>query len=85
MPATKPPRKSATASGSGLTRTNIVLDRALVAKVKKISRASTTREAVQVALEHYARSQDYSRVLALFGSGGVAPGYDPKASSRSGS
>lgn len=84
MATTKPRRKSANAADTGLTRTNIVLDRALVAKVKKLSKASTTREAVQVALEHYARSRDYSRVLALFGSGGVTPGYDPKKAAPSG-
>jgi AbrB family looped-hinge helix DNA binding protein len=61
------------------TRTNIVLDARLVARVKRLAGASTTREAVQVALDHYARSRDYSRVLSLQGSGGVAEGYDPKA------
>lgn len=60
------------------TRTNVVLDQRLVAKVKRLSRAKTTREAVQVALEHYARSRDYSKVLSLYGSGGVSRGYDPK-------
>lgn len=60
-------------------RTNIVLDPKLVARVKRLARVKTAREAVNVALEHYARSRDYSRVLALHGSGGVAQGYDPKA------
>ena len=60
------------------SRTNVVLDPVLVEKVKKLSRARTTREAVHLAMEHYARSRDYSRVLALIGSGGVLPGYDPK-------
>ena len=60
-------------------RTNIVLDARLVARVKRLSGANTTREAVQVALDHYARSRDYSRILSLRGSGGVAKGYDPKA------
>ncbi len=60
-------------------RTNIVLDAGLVERVKRISRAKTTREAVHVALDHYVRSRDYSQVLALHGSGGVAEGYDPKA------
>jgi Arc/MetJ family transcription regulator len=60
-------------------RTNIVLDTELVERVKRISRAKTTREAVHVALDHYVRSRDYSEVLALHGSGGVAAGYDPKA------
>ena len=59
-------------------RTNIVLDARLVARVKRLAGTKTTREAVQVALDHYARSRDYSRVLSLYGSGGVAKGYDPK-------
>lgn len=60
-------------------RTNIVLDSRLVARVKVLAQVGTAREAVQAALEHYARSKDYSGVLALHGSGGVAEGYDPKA------
>lgn len=60
-------------------RTNIVLDTRLVARVKRLSKAKTTRAAVQLALEHYARSRDYSAVLGLMGSGGVASGYDPKS------
>lgn len=63
-------------------RTNIVLDERLVAQVKRLSGAKTTREAVQLALDHYVRSRDYSRVLALYGSGGVTEGYDPKATDR---
>lgn len=62
-------------------RTNIVLDERLVARVKRLSGAKTTREAVQLALEHYTRSRDYSRVLSLYGAGGVANGYDPKDAS----
>ena len=69
--------KSAVAIKSG-ARTNIVLDEQLVARVKRLSGAKTTREAVQLALEHYTRSRDYSRVLALYGSGGVSEDYDPK-------
>jgi len=60
-------------------RTNIVLDPALVARVKRLAGVKTTREAVHVALEHFVRSRDLSAVLALRGTGGVAPGYDPKA------
>jgi Arc/MetJ family transcription regulator len=60
-------------------RTNIVLDAKLVARVKRLAHVKTTREAVHLALEHYIRSRDYSAVLALHGSGGVADGYDPKA------
>ena len=61
------------------SRTNIVLDGELVEKVKRLSGARTTRDAVQLALEHYTRSRDYSRVLALYGTGGVGEGYDPKS------
>jgi len=60
-------------------RTNIVLDAALVNRVKRLAKVRTTRDAVHVALDHYVRSRDYSAVLALKGSGGVAEGYDPKA------
>jgi Arc/MetJ family transcription regulator len=62
-------------------RTNIVLDSKLVNRVKRLAHVKTTREAVHVALDHYVRSRDYSAVLALRGSGGVAEGYDPKAAS----
>lgn len=64
---------------SGSDRTNIVIDPKLVARVKRLASVKTTREAVHVALEHYVRSRDYSAVIALRGSGGVAEGYDPKA------
>jgi Arc/MetJ family transcription regulator len=60
-------------------RTNIVLDSKLVNRVKRLANVKTTREAVHVALDHYVRSRDYSAVLALRGSGGVAEGYDPKS------
>ena len=63
---------------TGSDRTNIVLDSKLVARVKRLAGAKTTREAVHVALDHYVRSRDYSEVLALYASGGVAEGYDPK-------
>ena len=59
-------------------RTNIVLDSELVSRVKRLAKVSTTRDAVHVALDHYVRSRDYSAVLALRGTGGVAEGYDPK-------
>lgn len=64
-------------------RTNIVLDSLLVERVKRLAKVKTTRDAVHVALEHYVRSRDYSRVLALRGTGGVHDGYDPKAASPS--
>ncbi len=63
----------------GSDRTNIVLDTALVNRVKRLAKVRTTRDAVHLALDHYVRSRDYSAVLALRGSDGVAEGYDPKA------
>jgi Arc/MetJ family transcription regulator len=68
---------------SSTERTNIVLDSQLVERVKRLAKVKTTRDAVHVALEHYVRSRDYSRVLALRGTGGVSEGYDPKAASAS--
>jgi Arc/MetJ family transcription regulator len=62
-------------------RTNIVLDTRLVNRVKRLAGVKTTREAVHLALDHYVRSRDYSAVLALRATGGVAEGYDPKAAS----
>jgi Arc/MetJ family transcription regulator len=62
-------------------RTNIVIDSKLVERVKRIANVKTTRDAVHIALEHYVRSRDYSGVLALRGTGGVAEDYDPKAAS----
>jgi len=75
-------QKSAIAVKSEV-RTNIVLNERLVAQVKHLSGAKTTREAVQLALEHFVRSRDYSGVLALYGTGGVSEGYDPKSASPS--
>lgn len=68
----------------GAARTNVVLDPKLVGRVKRMARVSTTREAIRVALEHYTRSRDYSAVLALRGTGGVAEGYDPKRAAPAG-
>ena len=64
-------------------RTNVVLDTRLVRAVKRLAKVRTTRDALHIALDHYVRSRDYSEVLKLRGSGGVAPGYDPKATSQS--
>lgn len=66
---------------SSADRTNIVVDSKLVDRVKRLAKVKTTRDAVHVALEHYVRSRDYSRVLALRGTGGVTAGYDPKTAS----
>ena len=73
----------ATSKRRAAERTNIVLDAALVNRVKRLAKVRTTRDAVHVALEHYVRSRDYSAVLALRGTGGVAVDYDPKAAAPS--
>ena len=65
-------------------RTNVVLDPSLVGRVKRIAKVKTAREAIQIALEHYTRSRDYSAVLALYGTGGVARGYNPKRAAPAG-
>jgi Arc/MetJ family transcription regulator len=70
-----------TASSRAGERTNVVLDIKLVRAVKRLAKVRTTRDALHVALDHYVRSRDYSAVLKLRGSGGVAPDYDPKAAS----
>ena len=60
-------------------RTNIELDDKLIAKVMKKTGASSKREAVHLALSEIAKEPpDYSEVLKMFGSGAVAPRYDPK-------
>lgn len=79
-PKTTRPKAKAAARRAP-ARTNIVLDPTLVARVKRMAGVSTTREAVNIALDHYARSRDNSQILALFGTGGVAADYDPKMTS----
>lgn len=74
----KPPKPPSSRVGE---RTNVVLDTKLLRAVKRLAKVRTTRDALHVALDHYVRSRDYSEVLKLRGSGGVAPGYDPKAAS----
>lgn len=59
-------------------RTNIVLDDALVRRAMKKAGVRTKREAVESALRAFVREPDHSALLALRGSGGVAPGFDPK-------
>jgi hypothetical protein len=48
----------------------------------KLARAKTKREALHLALQRNVKSRDYSRILALAGSGGVAEHYDPKATTE---
>jgi Arc/MetJ family transcription regulator len=61
------------------TRTNIVIDDQLILRAMKKAAVRTKREAVEAALRAFVREVDYSSLLALRGSGGVAEGYDPKA------
>lgn len=72
----KPAGRAAQAKGGA--RTNIVLDRALIDKAKAKANVSTAREAVQVALQSFVASHDYSAVLDLIGSGAIDDDYDPK-------
>lgn len=61
-------------------RTNIVLDDKLVKKAMKIAKAKTKREAVNVALQAYVRSQERKiSIMELFGSNCIDPAYDYKA------
>jgi Arc/MetJ family transcription regulator len=65
-------------------RTNIVLDDKLVREAMKLANVKTKREAVDVALRRFVHSGRQRRLLALKGTGGLAPGYDYKRA-RSGS
>lgn len=60
-------------------RTNIVLDDALIQRAMKKAGVRTKREAVESALRAFVREPDAVALLALRGSGGVVPDYDPKA------
>jgi Arc/MetJ family transcription regulator len=64
-------------------RTNIVLDEALIRHAMKKAGVRTKREAVESALRAFVREPDASALLALRGSGGVVPGYDPKTAAPS--
>jgi Arc/MetJ family transcription regulator len=63
------------------TRTNIVIDDKLIGKAMRKAGVKTKREAVEAALRAFVHEPDYAGMLALGGSGGVAEGYDPKATS----
>jgi Arc/MetJ family transcription regulator len=55
-------------------RTNVVVDEALVARVKKLYGLRTTREAIDYALRQVAEEVDpYELALRLEGSQAVAP------------
>ena len=64
-------------------RTNIVLDEKLVCRAMKRAGVKTKREAVQKVLEAFVQEPDFEGLLARRGSGGVADGYDPKATAPS--
>ncbi len=59
------------------TRTNIVLDDALVAQAMVRARVKTKKAAIEAALKAFVRKPDYSGLLALQGSKVLADDYDP--------
>lgn len=59
------------------TRTNIVLDDALIAQAMARAGVTTKKAAVEAALRAYVRKPDYSGLLALEGSNLLADDYDP--------
>ncbi len=61
------------------TRTNIVLDDALIAQAMARAKVTTKKAAVEAALRAYVKKPDYSGLLALEGSDVLADDYDPKA------
>ncbi len=48
-------------------RTNIDIDNKLINEAKKISKAKTKKETVEIALRSYIKSQDRKKILDLFG------------------
>jgi len=58
------------------TRTNIVLDDALVNQVMARAGVKTKKAAIEAALKAYIRKPDYSAVMALRGTGVLADNYD---------
>lgn len=58
------------------TRTNIVLDDALVNQVMARAGVKTKKAAIEAALKAYVRKPDYSAVMALRGTGVLADNYD---------
>ncbi len=61
-----------------MVRTNIVLDDKLVREAMKLAKASTMREAVDIALRRFVQSGRQKKVLDLYGAGGVRKDYDHK-------
>jgi Arc/MetJ family transcription regulator len=58
------------------TRTNIVLDDALVNQVMARAGVKTKKAAIEAALRAYIRKPDYSAIMALRGKGVLADNYD---------
>ncbi len=48
-------------------RTNIEIDNKLIREAKKISKAKTKKEVVDIALRSYIKSKQRKRILDLFG------------------
>ena len=59
--------------------TNIDIDEALALEAMKLSGAKTKRELVDRALREMIARAKRPSISELFGMGGVAPDYDPKA------
>ena len=58
------------------TRTNIVLDDALVNQVMARAGVKTKKAAIEAALKAYIRKPDHSAIMALRGTGVLANTYD---------
>jgi Arc/MetJ family transcription regulator len=63
-------------------RTNIVLDRNLIARAMKKAGSTTMRETIDIALREYVSKPDYDALLKLRGMGAIDSDYDPKAGDR---
>ena len=59
------------------TRTNIVLDDALVHQAMLRAGVKTKKAVIEAALKAFIRKPDYSAITALRGSGVLADDYDP--------
>ena len=59
------------------TRTNIVLDDALVHQAMVRAGVKTKKAAIEAALKAFIRKPDYSAIMALRGQGVLADDYDP--------
>jgi Arc/MetJ family transcription regulator len=58
------------------TRTNIVLDDALISQVMARAGVKTKKAAIEAALKAYIRKPDYSAIMALRGTGVLADNYE---------